>query len=54
MTSADGSVTGTVASVALASDGTAKATLGTGQTLVLDNTVRIGGAPTVAPAVAAS
>ncbi len=55
VTSADGSVTGIVASVALASDSTATATLDTGKTLTLDNTVKIGAAPTVrAPAVAAS
>ncbi len=55
VTSADGSITGTVASVALASDNTATATLDTGKTLALDNTVKIGAAPTAAaPAVATS
>jgi flagellar basal-body rod modification protein FlgD len=43
VTSADGSVKGVVQSVALASDGTAKATLASGSTLTLDNTVQVSG-----------
>ncbi len=45
-TSADGSVTGTVQSVSLGSDGSVTASLSTGQTLTLDNTVTIGSATT--------
>jgi flagellar basal-body rod modification protein FlgD len=43
VTSSDGTVTGVVKSVALASDGTASATLSNGSTLTLDNTVRVSG-----------
>ncbi len=42
VTSADGATSGTVQSVKLASDGSVTATLGTGSTLKLDNTVTIG------------
>ena len=41
VTSSDGSVTGTVQSVKLASDNSVTATLDTGQTLTLDNTVTV-------------
>ncbi len=41
-TSSDGKTTGTVTSVALATDGTVTATLSTGKTLTLNNTVTIG------------
>ncbi len=43
-TSADGTVTGTVQAVKLGGDGSVTATLSTGQTLTLDNTVTIGSA----------
>lgn len=43
VTSADGSVTGKVASVALASGGIATATFANGSTLALDSTVKVSG-----------
>jgi flagellar basal-body rod modification protein FlgD len=43
ITSADGSVSGVVKSVALGSDGSAKATLTNGGTLTLDNTIQVSG-----------
>lgn len=42
VTSADGSTSGTVASVALGSSGSATATLTNGGTLTLDNTITVG------------
>ena len=43
VTSADGNVSGTVTSVALASGGVATATLDNGSTLTLDSTVKVSG-----------
>ena len=48
VTSADGTTSGTVQSVALSSSGTPTATLTSGTTLTLDNTVTVGKAATAA------
>lgn len=53
VSSADGSVTGTVQSVKLGSDGSVTATLNTGSTLTLDNTVTVSAAATPAQAASA-